>query len=70
MTGGDTLELDYSRMTDNELHELYYDSFGVCFAMQWDDDDMHRDKVIACLESGIPQDVDDMTMDVPDGAVA
>lgn len=61
---------DYSKMTDNELHELYLDTFGRCFAMQWDDDDMHRDEVIACLESGTPQDVDAMTMDVPDGAVA
>lgn len=57
---------DYSKMTDNELHELYLDTFGTCFAMLWDDDDMHRDEVIACLESGTPQDEDALWASVPD----
>lgn len=57
---------DYSKMTDNELHELYLDTFGTCFAMLWDDDDMHRDEVIACLESGTPQDLDALWASAPD----
>lgn len=57
---------DYSRMTDNELHELYLDTFGTCFAMLWDDDDMHRDEVIECLESGTPQDEDAFWASVPE----
>jgi len=57
---------DYSRMTDNELHKLYYKTFGMFFAIQWDDDDMHRDEVIACLESGTPQDEDAFWASVPE----
>ena len=34
------MKRDYEKMTDNELHKLYYRTFGVFFAMQWDDDDM------------------------------
>lgn len=57
---------DYSRMSDNELHELYYDTFGFYFTMMWDDDDMHRDEVIACLESGTPQVLDALWASAPD----
>lgn len=61
---------DYERMSDNELHELYCDTFGRYFEMQWDDDDMHRDEVIACLESGEPQKPSAVMYNLPDGAVA
>ena len=61
---------DYKEMSDSEVHELYADTFGEYFATHWDDDDPHRDEVIACIESGIPQDKSALVMRLPEGVVA
>ena len=60
------MKYDYDSMSNNELHELYYRVFGVFFAMNWDDDDPHRDEVIACIESGTPQDEEAFWASIPD----
>jgi len=69
--GGDgRMRHDCEGVSDNELHELHRDTLGRHFEMRWDDDDMHRDEAIACLESGTPQKPSAIRHNLPDGALA
>ena len=48
---------DYSKMSDDELCGLYFRTFGEFFGMNWDDVPAnHRQEIIDCIESGVPQD--------------
>lgn len=48
---------EYERMDDDELGGLYFPVFGKPFFMNWDDvPSNHRQEIIDCIESGVPQD--------------
>lgn len=46
---------DYSSVSTSDLNRMYFDKFGEFFFLRWDDFGDHREEIIACLESGIPQ---------------
>lgn len=48
---------EYEKMSDDELCGLYFRVFGDPFFMNWDDSPSnHRQEIIDCIESGVPQD--------------
>lgn len=51
------MKYDYSKMSDDDISELYLDVFGHSFAVGWDDHSDHRQEMIDCIESGVPQDM-------------
>ena len=47
---------DYEKYQGDALHALYYREFGSFFGVNINDHSDHRQEIIDCIESGIPQD--------------
>lgn len=48
---------EYESLNDDKLCGLYFRVFGRPFFMNWEDTPAnHRQEIIDCIESGIPQD--------------
>jgi hypothetical protein len=52
------MKYDYDKMSNDEIEDLYLDVFGIDFGVSWDDHTNHRQEIIDCIESGVPQDED------------
>ena len=52
------MKYNYDEYPGETINGLYYQVFGDCFLVNWDDNHAnHRQEIIDCIESGVPQDV-------------
>ena len=51
------MKYNYDEYPGEEIHGLYYEVFGCFFAQHINDHTDHRQEVIDCIESGVPQDI-------------
>ncbi|MDO4807583.1 MAG: hypothetical protein Q4A07_10075 [Coriobacteriales bacterium] len=50
---------NYDEYPGETINALYYKVFGVPFLVNWDDNHAnHRQEIIDCIESGVPQNED------------
>ena len=59
------MKYDYDKMSNNDIDELYYDVFGHSFFQVVNDHSDHRQEIIDCIESGVPQDPTTVGAGVP-----
>lgn len=54
------MKYDYDSMSVDNLCDIYDELFPArSFAVNWDDElENHRQEIIDCIESGVPQDED------------
>jgi len=51
------MKYDYEHMSIDDLCDVYDEMFAPdSFGVDWDDHSDHRQEIIHCIESGIPQD--------------
>lgn len=50
------MKYDYEQFQGDALDALYFRVFGSFFGVNWDDHTSHRQEIIDCIESGVPQD--------------
>lgn len=50
------MKYEYEKMSSDEIDELYYDVFDDFFFRNINDHTDHRQEIIDCIESGVPQD--------------
>ena len=51
------MKYEYEKMSSDEIDELYYDVFADYFFQNINDHTDHRQEIIDCIESGVPQGI-------------
>lgn len=52
------MKYDYDKYQGDALENLYFSVFGNFFGVAVNDHTDHRQEIIDCIESGVPQDED------------
>lgn len=54
------MKYDYEKLSTGRISAIYEDLFGESFRIQLGDEDDHRDEIIACIERGYPQQLEEV----------